>query len=73
MWIGTGIFFLALGAILAFAVQDAWDVIDLTMIGYIFMGAGALAIVLSLLLRRRPTPAPQDYPERRDPGYPPQP
>lgn len=51
MRIGFGIFLLAVGAILAFAVRDNIEAIDLTMIGYILMIAGALAIVLSLILQ----------------------
>lgn len=51
MYIGSGIFLLVAGAIMAFAVRDSLDAIDLTMIGYICMGAGALAIVLSFLMR----------------------
>ena len=42
MGYGLGVFLLALGLILAFAVQDAIDAIDLTMIGYILAGAGLL-------------------------------
>ena len=53
MSIGGGIFLMAVGAILAFAVQDSWPVIDLTMIGYIMMGAGFLITVLGLILATR--------------------
>ncbi|HEY3015807.1 MAG TPA: DUF6458 family protein [Nocardioides sp.] len=56
MGIGVGIFLLALGAILSFAVADRLSGVDLTMVGYILMGAGALGIVLTLLIssqRRR--------------------
>jgi hypothetical protein len=49
MYIGLGIFLLVVGAILSFAVRDSISAVDLTMIGYICMGAGALAIVLSFL------------------------
>lgn len=51
MRIGFGIFLLALGAILAFAVRDNIEAIDLTVIGYILLVAGALAIILSLVLQ----------------------
>lgn len=51
MRIGFGIFLLAVGAILAFAVRDNIDAVDLTLVGYIAMGAGVLAIVLSLVLQ----------------------
>lgn len=50
MYFGGSIFLLALGAILAFAVRDNINEIDLVTVGYILMGAGALGIVLSLIL-----------------------
>lgn len=56
MGIGVGIFLLAVGAILAFAVTDSIADVDLTAVGYILMAAGVLGILLSLLLsnqRRR--------------------
>ncbi|MEI2776011.1 MAG: DUF6458 family protein [Tetrasphaera sp.] len=51
MYIGVGIFLLVVGAILSFAVRDSISAVDLTMVGYICMGAGALAIVLSFLVQ----------------------
>lgn len=51
MYIGLGIFLLVVGAIMSFAVKDSISAIDLTMVGYICMGAGALAIILSLVMR----------------------
>jgi hypothetical protein len=53
MGVGTGIFLIVVGAILAFAVRDSWDVIDLTVIGYICLGAGVLAIILALVLNQQ--------------------
>lgn len=50
MAIGSGIFLLVVGAILAFAVNDSVDSVDLGMIGYICMGAGVLAIIISLVV-----------------------
>lgn len=50
MTIGGSIVLLALGAILSFAVQDAINGVDLVVVGYILMAAGALGIVLSLVL-----------------------
>lgn len=50
MALGTGIFFLVLGAILTFAVGDSVEAVDLVLIGYICMGAGVLAIILSLIV-----------------------
>ncbi len=50
MRIGTSIVLIALGAILAFAVQDSIDAVDLTMVGYILLGVGALGLVITLIL-----------------------
>lgn len=41
---------IALGGILAFAVSDRISGVDLTMVGYILMGAGALGLVLVMFL-----------------------
>ena len=49
MYFGGAIALLALGAILAFAVQDRLSGVDLEVVGYICMAAGALGIVLSLV------------------------
>lgn len=50
MGIGLGIFFVALGLILALGVQDRIADVDLSVIGWILTGVGALAIVLSLVM-----------------------
>jgi len=50
MYFGGSIALLALGAILAFAVQDRLSGVDLVAVGYICMAAGALGIVLSLVV-----------------------
>ncbi|MBC7630334.1 DUF6458 family protein [Aeromicrobium sp.] len=50
MYLGGSIALIAFGAILAFAVQDRLAGIDLVAVGYICMAAGALGIVLSLVL-----------------------
>ncbi|WP_264466174.1 DUF6458 family protein [Pengzhenrongella sicca] len=50
MGIGGGIFLIVVGAILAFAVQDSVEAVDLTAVGYICMAAGALALVISLVI-----------------------
>jgi Flp pilus assembly protein TadB len=57
MSLGAGIFLLAVGAILAFAVNVDLPGIDLTIVGYILMVAGALGIILGIVLlsRRRRT------------------
>ncbi|WP_210506378.1 DUF6458 family protein [Naasia sp. SYSU D00057] len=53
MSLGAGIFLLAVGAILAFAVNVEVPGIDLTVVGYILMIAGALGIILGLVLMSR--------------------
>lgn len=55
MGIGSGIFLIVVGAILAFAVRDSWDVVDLTVVGYICIGAGVLALILALVMQRQRT------------------
>ncbi|TDW69385.1 DUF6458 family protein [Kribbella pratensis] len=49
MGIGISVFFLALGGILAFAVHDGIAGVDLTAVGYILMGAGAIGLVVALV------------------------
>ena len=56
MRLGTGIFLLAVGAILAFAVDVTVSGLDLEVVGWILMAAGALAVLLELAVwapRRR--------------------
>lgn len=55
MSMGIGIALLVVGAILSFAVRDSVPGIDLSVIGYICMGAGALALVLSLVANAQAT------------------
>ena len=50
MALGSGIFLLVVGAILAFAVRDSIDAVDLTMVGYICLAVGAVAIIVSLIV-----------------------
>ena len=50
MGIGFGVFLLVVGAILAFGVKTSIPDFDLTIIGYILMGAGVLVILLSLIV-----------------------
>lgn len=64
MYFGGSIALIAIGAILAFAVTDAINGVDLTMVGYICMAAGALGIVLSLVVNGRRDQAVRDT--RRD-------
>lgn len=58
MRLGTGIFLLALGAILTFAVDAQVSGIDLQVVGWILMAAGALGVLVELAVwapRRRRT------------------
>ncbi|KAA9111422.1 DUF6458 family protein [Microbacterium rhizomatis] len=58
MGIGSGIALVVIGAILVFAINiDTGGFVDLDLIGYILMGAGALVFLISLVLltRRRQT------------------
>lgn len=53
MSLGAGIVLLAIGAILAFAVNVHLDFVDLHTVGYILMAAGALGIILGIVLLSR--------------------
>jgi len=50
MYIGGSIVLIAFGAILSFAVTDAINGVDLTMVGYILMVAGIVGIIASLVI-----------------------
>lgn len=66
MYIGGSIFLLAVGAIMSFAVRDSLSGVDLVTTGYILMAAGALGIVLSLIINGQRTRAIDDRePPRR--------
>ena len=53
MSIGLGIFLFVVGAILVWALNIQVDWVDLDLVGYILMGAGALIFVLGLVLLTR--------------------
>ena len=55
MSIGTGIVLFVIGAILVFALNLDLGWIDLDMVGYLLMGAGAVVFVVGLIfmLRKR--------------------
>ncbi|HET7072432.1 MAG TPA: DUF6458 family protein [Nocardioides sp.] len=53
MGYGLGIFLLALGLILALAVQDSISNIDLTLVGWIVALAGVLVLVLTAVTLNR--------------------
>jgi hypothetical protein len=68
MGIGAGVVLVALGAILAFAVHvGGQQVVNLVVVGWILMGAGAAGILLSLIFWSSWGGA---YPGRRDGAYP---
>ena len=50
MGIGSGIFLFVVGAILTFALNVETSVVDLDLVGYILMAAGAVIFVISLVL-----------------------
>ena len=58
MTIGTGIVLFVIGAILTFALDLQVEGVNMDMIGYILMGAGAVAFLvgLVLMLARRDRP-----------------
>lgn len=56
MGIGFSIFLLALGAILAFAVNATLAGLDISVVGWILMAAGVIGLVLTMVVlapRRR--------------------
>lgn len=73
MGIGGGIALLVIGAILSFGVSDRIEGIDLTVIGYICMGAGVLALILAIALnaQRTNTTHRQVIEHREEPPAPP--
>jgi hypothetical protein len=72
MSFGGSIFLIAVGLVLALAVNVSVSGIDLQMVGWILALVGALGLLLSLVVYRRrrsvvvePSPvAPDDYPPR---------
>ena len=72
MGIGASIFLLAVGAILAFAVNETSIAgIDITVIGFILMAAGILGLILFLVVwgprSRRGAPVVEERVVRNDP------
>ncbi len=66
MTTGLGIFLLVVGAVLSFAVKDSVAGVNLTMIGYICMGAGALAVILGLITNAQATNTSHKVVQRND-------
>jgi hypothetical protein len=48
MGIGTSVFLIAVGAILAFAVNATVQGLNIVTVGWILMGVGALGVLLSI-------------------------
>jgi Domain of unknown function (DUF6458) len=72
MGIGGGIFLIVVGAILAFAVSDAIEGVDLGVIGYICMAAGVLMLIIALVLNnQRTNTSHREVIERHDDRRPP--
>jgi F0F1-type ATP synthase assembly protein I len=74
MGIGGGIFLIVVGAILAFAVSDAVEGVDLGLIGYICMGAGVLTVIIALVMNAQRTNTShreviERHDDRRPPAY----
>jgi len=55
MALGTGIFLIAVGAILSWGVSDHVANVNFVVIGYILMGVGVLALGLSVWLNAQRT------------------
>ena len=53
MSLGAGIFLIAVGAILAFAITVTPTWIDLHVVGYILMAAGVIVLILGIILIMR--------------------
>jgi hypothetical protein len=66
MGIGAGIFLLAIGAVLAFAISDRIGGVDLTTVGYILMAAGALGLVMAMVITRQRAHTSHTVEQRRD-------
>ena len=58
MGYGLGVFFIAAGLILALAIQDRVEAIDLGLVGWILTGAGVIIVLITAIqanARRRST------------------
>jgi hypothetical protein len=71
MGIGGSIFLLALGAILAFAVNANISGIDINIVGWVLMAAGLVGLVITIWYwnSRRRTVVSQTRPVVRGDGY----
>ncbi|MBC7443145.1 MAG: hypothetical protein H7311_11645 [Ramlibacter sp.] len=53
MSLGLGIFLIVVGAVLVYALNISVDWIDVELVGYILMGAGAVIVILGVVLLTR--------------------
>ncbi|TFC54807.1 hypothetical protein E3O62_14965 [Cryobacterium sp. TMT2-15-1] len=53
MSLGLGIFLLVVGAIMVFALNLTVEWMDIELVGYILMGAGAVIMVIGIVLLTR--------------------
>jgi hypothetical protein len=69
MGIGASVFMLALGAIITFAFNIRVGWLDLDVVGWVLMAAGALGLILTLTVfgRRRSSTVVQSAPAAYDP------
>ena len=70
MGIGGSIFLLALGAILAFAVNAEFSGIDINVVGYVLMLAGLIGLIITIWFwnSRRRTVVQESRPVMRSDG-----
>ncbi len=71
MALGTSIFLIALGAVLAFALdRDVVSVVNVNIVGYILMAVGVIGLIMSLVLNsQRSRTQHTVVDERRQPPY----
>ena len=49
MYVGLGIILLVVGGVLAFAVRESVEQIDLIMVGWILIAGGALSLIIGAI------------------------
>jgi hypothetical protein len=71
MGIGGSVFLLALGAILAFAVNAEFSGIDINVVGYVLMLAGLIGLIVTIWFwnSRRRTVVQETRPVMRSDGH----
>ena len=56
MGIGSGIFLIVVGAILAFALEpDVWEVVNLNIVGFVMIAGGIIALALGMYYNKQRT------------------